>query len=65
MMTTAKFVFTAFIIVVATLWGSAQQANASSPHLGQDRGALSAYSNWRIRHGHRTTTHYSKHKHHH
>jgi hypothetical protein len=67
MMTTAKFTFTAFVIVVATLWGTAQQANAvvGSPGSGSmgsfQRSPTGEYG----RGHHRTTTHYSKHKHHH
>jgi hypothetical protein len=39
-MTRAKSILTAFVIVVATLWGTAQQANAIfTSHLDQDQGA--------------------------
>lgn len=69
MMITARFFFTAFVIVVATLWGTARQANAvmgSSPGSGSmgsfQRTPTGDYRYW---HGHRTTTHYSKHKHQH
>ncbi len=67
MMTTAKFIFTAFVIVVATLWGTAQQANAifTSPGSGSrgnfQRTPTGGYAHG---HGHRTTTHW-KHGHHH
>lgn len=64
MMTAAKFILTAFVIVVATLWGTAQQANAifTSPGSGS-RGDFQRTQTGEY--GHRTTTHYSKHKHHH
>jgi len=66
MMTTAK-IFTAFIIVVATMWGTAQQANAingSTPG-GGSLGSFQRAPTGEYGHGYRTTTHYSKHKHHH
>ena len=51
MMTMAKFILTTFVIVVATLWGTAQQANASHGFLPWFRieGQFSAYANWRVR----------------
>jgi len=67
MMTIAKFIFTAFVIVVATLWGTAQQANAimgSSPGSGS-MGSFQRSPTGEYGHGHRTTTHNSKQKHHH
>jgi hypothetical protein len=69
MMTTAKFILTAFVIVVATLWGTAQQANAivgTSPGSGS-RGDFRRTPTGEYGHGHhhRTTTHYPKHKHQH
>jgi len=68
MMTTAKFIFTAFVIVVAILWGTAQQANAifTSPGSGS-RGTFqrTPTGEYGRGHGHRTTTHNSKQKHHH
>ena len=39
MMTKAEFILTAFVIVVATLWGTASRQMPSSPHLGQDHWA--------------------------
>ena len=67
MMTMAKFILTTFVIVVATLWGTAQQANAvmgSSPGSGS-RGSFQRTPTGEYGHGHHgTTTHYSKHKHH-
>ena len=66
MMTKAKFILTAFVIVVATLWGTAQQANAifTSPGSGS-MGSFQRTPTGGYAHGHHTTTHYSKHKHHH
>ncbi len=68
MMTTAKFVLTAFVIVVASLWGTAQQANAvmgSSPGSGSMGSFQRTPTGDYARGHHRTTTHYSKHKYHH
>lgn len=64
MMATAKFILTASVIIIATLWGAAQQANAifTSPGSGSrgnfQRSATGDY-------GHRTTTQHWKHRHHH
>jgi len=66
-MTTAKFIFTAFVIAVATLWGTAWQANAingSTPG-GGSMGSFQRTPTGEYGHGHHTTTHYSKPKHHH
>ncbi len=67
MMTKAKFILTALVIIVATLWGTAQQANAifTSPGSGS-RGSFQRTPTGEYGHGHhRTTTHYSKRKHQH
>ena len=70
MMTTAKFIFTACVIVVASLWGTAQQANAivgtpGSGSMGSFQRTPTGEYGYGHRYGHRPTTHYSKHKHHH
>ena len=46
MMTKAKFILTALVIIVATVWGTAQQANAifTSPGSGS-RGSGSRVAN--------------------
>ncbi|MGC1586091.1 MAG: hypothetical protein WA791_10385, partial [Rhodomicrobium sp.] len=63
MMTKAKFILTALVIIVATVWGAAQQANAifTSPGSGSRGSGYSSHraSNWQ---GQKTTTHHTNHK---